>query len=547
MVGVGLGGLLAARGRRRRRPAQDASCPTRDPHGGLTHGRYHPAHASNPPRTYFSVWQRLFRGYGPLAVFALLLLLMSVLVPTKTPEGVEHRRLRRRRDRHLGAGGHRAPAAAADPVHGAGTAAPPEHRRHRHPRRSPAPGGREAAGAGHAPARDATARSPATRTRRPASPSRATTAARPPPASPTRRSASPSGCSTNAASSRPLPSSPAPPSRHAADRPQHRRGARRVLQPALPVLRPQHRDRLLRGRRIQHPELVGKGRAQAEADAREGGRLGVFADLSATSEPYANALCNRASSPSATPTSPGSGTTSAAPAPGASPSTAPRWPSSPLSSPPSALPAATPTSPAARQGAASPDRHARPGQPLVPGVRAGRPAATRRSAAVSQGPNYEYLLDLGQLSNQASNLIPRMKADGVTTVICGCDPIFPVFLSGVAARENFFPEFIIAGTALTDADVVGSSGTRSSRPRLRGQPAPGLPAPTQTIAYQAFKSVRPGRSRRSRSTSSTTRCTCSPSASRERGPSLTPETLPGRACTTTSRARPGGALGLRAW
>ena len=42
--------------------------------------------SSNPPRTYFSVWQRLMRGYGPLAVLAVLLLLMSLLVPSKVPK-----------------------------------------------------------------------------------------------------------------------------------------------------------------------------------------------------------------------------------------------------------------------------------------------------------------------------------------------------------------------------------------------------------------------------------------------------------------------------
>src|SRR3990170_2100267 len=43
---------------------------------------------TNPPRTYFSVWQRLLRGYGPLAVFAILLVAMSIFVPTKTPDTV---------------------------------------------------------------------------------------------------------------------------------------------------------------------------------------------------------------------------------------------------------------------------------------------------------------------------------------------------------------------------------------------------------------------------------------------------------------------------
>src|SRR5436190_9712122 len=40
----------------------------------------------NPPPGYFNVTQRLLRGYGPLAVFAILLLLMAMLVPSKSPQ-----------------------------------------------------------------------------------------------------------------------------------------------------------------------------------------------------------------------------------------------------------------------------------------------------------------------------------------------------------------------------------------------------------------------------------------------------------------------------
>ena len=37
----------------------------------------------DPRRAYFTPWQRLFRGYGPLAAFAALLVVMALLVPTK--------------------------------------------------------------------------------------------------------------------------------------------------------------------------------------------------------------------------------------------------------------------------------------------------------------------------------------------------------------------------------------------------------------------------------------------------------------------------------
>src|SRR5687767_8257765 len=45
-----------------------------------------PVVTSDPPRGYFSVWQRLMRGYGPLAVFAVMIALLSVLVPSKVPD-----------------------------------------------------------------------------------------------------------------------------------------------------------------------------------------------------------------------------------------------------------------------------------------------------------------------------------------------------------------------------------------------------------------------------------------------------------------------------
>ncbi|MDQ2649921.1 MAG: hypothetical protein M3Z03_10225, partial [Actinomycetota bacterium] len=42
--------------------------------------------SSGSERGYFRIGQRLFRGYGPLAVFALMILLLSVLVPSKVED-----------------------------------------------------------------------------------------------------------------------------------------------------------------------------------------------------------------------------------------------------------------------------------------------------------------------------------------------------------------------------------------------------------------------------------------------------------------------------
>jgi len=107
------------------------------------------------------------------------------------------------------------------------------------------------------------------------------------------------------------------------------------------------------------------------------------------------------------------------------------------------------------------------------------------------GQNVEYQLDLGTMSNQAQNLIPKMKAAGVTTILCGCDPIMPVFLTGEMNREQYYPEFIIVGTALTDTDIVGQLWNQNEAVHAFGVSSLQSPVPsTQTIAYEAYKTVR---------------------------------------------------------
>ena len=107
------------------------------------------------------------------------------------------------------------------------------------------------------------------------------------------------------------------------------------------------------------------------------------------------------------------------------------------------------------------------------------------------GPNVEYQLDLGTMSNQAQNLIPKMKAQGVTTILCGCDPIMPVFLTGEMNREHYYPEFIVVGTALTDTDIVGQLWNQNEAVHAFGVSSLQAPVPpTQTIAYEAYKTVR---------------------------------------------------------
>jgi hypothetical protein len=108
-----------------------------------------------------------------------------------------------------------------------------------------------------------------------------------------------------------------------------------------------------------------------------------------------------------------------------------------------------------------------------------------------QGTPFTYSLDLGTESQQAANLIAKLKAGGYTTILCGCDPIFPVYLSGQGNQQNYLPEFIIVGTALTDADYVGQLWNQQFAAHAFGVSpnAPEVPY-TQTIGYAAYKTVR---------------------------------------------------------
>jgi hypothetical protein len=99
-----------------------------------------------------------------------------------------------------------------------------------------------------------------------------------------------------------------------------------------------------------------------------------------------------------------------------------------------------------------------------------------------------YRLDLTSMSNQAANLIPRLKAQGVTTVLCGCDPVFPIFLSGTANRERYYPEFVSG----YEQDFIGQLWDPTFQRQSFGISPLGSnnsQRPQETIGYAAFKQM----------------------------------------------------------
>lgn len=66
-----------------------------------------------------------------------------------------------------------------------------------------------------------------------------------------------------------------------------------------------------------------------------------------------------------------------------------------------------------------------------------------------------YNLDLAKLPERAATIIAKLKAADVTTVIFLGDPIMPIYLTKEATKQNFFPEWVVTGTFLTDSTTLG--------------------------------------------------------------------------------------------
>lgn len=102
-----------------------------------------------------------------------------------------------------------------------------------------------------------------------------------------------------------------------------------------------------------------------------------------------------------------------------------------------------------------------------------------------------YRIDFTTLSNQAASVIAKLKSQGVTTVVCGCDPVFPVFLSAKASEQGYEPEWLLTGAGFTDLDPFGQLYDQAQWSRAFGVSFAGPPQPERAgFGYHAYKAVR---------------------------------------------------------
>jgi hypothetical protein len=66
-----------------------------------------------------------------------------------------------------------------------------------------------------------------------------------------------------------------------------------------------------------------------------------------------------------------------------------------------------------------------------------------------------YLYDPGRNQNDVTNMITQFKNAGVTTIVPLIDPLSPILITPEATRQNYFPEWFVTGTGLSDTTTAG--------------------------------------------------------------------------------------------
>lgn len=106
----------------------------------------------------------------------------------------------------------------------------------------------------------------------------------------------------------------------------------------------------------------------------------------------------------------------------------------------------------------------------------------------------DYVLDLAQLQTQASSLLSQLKANDITSVVCGCDPILLMYLVQQAEQQNYHPEWLVLGVGFIDLDLVGQMIAGQSGEQWNhafgGSPWAAQKPMQESESYKAYKTVR---------------------------------------------------------
>ncbi|MFN8051184.1 MAG: hypothetical protein U0Q22_07115 [Acidimicrobiales bacterium] len=116
---------------------------------------------------------------------------------------------------------------------------------------------------------------------------------------------------------------------------------------------------------------------------------------------------------------------------------------------------------------------------------------TLRAGGVEPGLVESYVPDVSSMTTQAATLVPKLQQAGITSVACFCDPLLMSVLTAKASEQHYVPEWINTGVALTDQDIVGQLFAADQWKRSIGASYAGPTQPQgRGVGYQAYKAVR---------------------------------------------------------
>lgn len=98
---------------------------------------------------------------------------------------------------------------------------------------------------------------------------------------------------------------------------------------------------------------------------------------------------------------------------------------------------------------------------------------------------YAYQSDITTAEQQSNTTIAGMIANHITTVICLCDPIAPVFLTNTMDANGYHPENLMTGSGLLDYDALAQLYNKKVWDH-----AFGLSELTNTIPFEQTDAVR---------------------------------------------------------
>lgn len=90
--------------------------------------------------------------------------------------------------------------------------------------------------------------------------------------------------------------------------------------------------------------------------------------------------------------------------------------------------------------------------PTTPETETAADDLRRRLAAVGVETSamIGYAADINQAATSAQNVVTQLTSAGITTVLCVCDPIAPIFFTGAATKQGYYPEWFMTGYYLQD-------------------------------------------------------------------------------------------------